>query len=76
MEELENASGLRLWDTGTPRGSRSSSQALLGYLRTFGRPPIGYLYVILMSRACCRLSPTTVHSPLDVLDSSSSMKCD
>ena len=34
MEELEKASGLRLWDTGTPRGSRSSSHALLGYLRT------------------------------------------
>lgn len=33
MEELEKASGRRLCATGTSRGSRSSSQALLGYLR-------------------------------------------
>ena len=38
MEELEKASGLRLWDTGTPRGSCSSSHALLGYLRMFACP--------------------------------------
>lgn len=32
MDELEKASGRRLCDTGTSRGSRSSSHAFSGYL--------------------------------------------